>query len=83
MTSRQIFFSVSTLAFLTTAAGAADMPVKAPRVFEQPQQVMGYVELYGGGARVKEVDTFCNPGCFTNSNTRDGWALGGAGRATW
>ena len=60
-------------------AGAADMPVKSPRVVEQPQQVSGYVELYGGWARFKETD--CGVPCRTE--TANGWALGGAGRATW
>ena len=74
----KMLLSVSTLAALTITANAADMPVKAPRVVEQPQQVMGYVELYGGWARVK--DTPC-VGCDTD--TANGWVLGGAGRATW
>ncbi|HZO46402.1 MAG TPA: hypothetical protein VFB68_10945 [Xanthobacteraceae bacterium] len=62
-------------------AAAADMPVKAQRVVEQPQQVSGYVELYGGWARTKE--TICGTiTCFTD-DPANGWALGGAGRATW
>jgi hypothetical protein len=80
----KVLFSVSALAALTMTASAADMPVKAPRVVEQPQQVMGYVELYGGWARVKEDFTSCSiNGCGTSSDTQNGWALGGAGRATW
>jgi len=68
---------------MTMTAGAADMPVKAPRVVEQPQQVSGYVELYGGWARTKESFTDCDPLCDSFSSTASGWALGGAGRATW
>ncbi len=64
-------------------AGAADMPVKSPRVVEQPQQVSGYVELYGGWARTKQAYTDCDPVCDSGGDTANGWALGGAGRATW
>jgi hypothetical protein len=78
-----MLLSVSALAALTMTAGAADMPVKSPRVVEQPQQVSGYVELYGGWARLKLSSTFCDPGCDPFSNSTNGWALGGAGRATW
>jgi hypothetical protein len=83
MIFRQTLLSVSALAILTVAAGAADMPAKAPRLVEQPQQVSGYVELYGGWARAKEDETFCTPVCFSDSDSVNGWALGGAGRATW
>jgi hypothetical protein len=79
----KILLSVSALAALTITASAADMPVKAPRVFEQPQQVMGYVEIYGGWARTKETITQCFGPCDTDSRSESGWALGGAGRATW
>ncbi len=64
-------------------AGAADMPVKAPRVVEQPQQVSGYVELYGGWARTRSAKPSASRGCFIDDDTANGWALGGAGRATW
>jgi hypothetical protein len=75
---KQISLAVSALAALTMTASAADMPVKSPRLVEQPQQVSGYVELYGGWARVKDTP------CLTcDTNTANGWALGGAGRATW
>jgi hypothetical protein len=84
---KQTFLAVSALAALTVTAGAADMPAKAPRVVERPQQVSGYVELYGGWARTKEAETECPGGgvvCFLDGETRaNGWALGGAGRATW
>jgi hypothetical protein len=84
MTSKQILLAVSALAALTMTANAADMPVKAPpRLVEQPPQVMGYVELYGGWARTKDSFTFCEPECFSSSNTASGWALGGAGRVTY
>jgi hypothetical protein len=84
MISRQVLFSVSALAFLATTASAADMPAKAPRLVEQPQQVSGYVELYGGWARTKHAFAECNlPDCDSGSNSASGWALGGAGRATW
>jgi hypothetical protein len=83
MILRQTLLSVSALAALTVTAGAADMPVKSPRVVEQPQQVSGYVELYGGWARTKTVNTQCAPTCFDFGDTASGWALGGAGRATW
>jgi hypothetical protein len=69
---------------MTMAASAADMPVKAPRVVEQPQRVSGYVELYGGWARTKATETDCfGAVCFFDEERSNGWALGGAGRATW
>jgi hypothetical protein len=85
MIFKQTLLSVSALAMLTTAAAAADMPVKASRVVEQPQQVSGYVELYGGWARTKYSETDCDIGgaCDPFSFSANGWALGGAGRATW
>ena len=83
MILKQTLLTVSALAALTMTAGAADMPVKSPRVVEQPQQVSGYVELYGGWARTKVVNTQCAPTCFDFGDTASGWALGGAGRATW
>jgi hypothetical protein len=83
MILRQLVFAISAFALFTTGASAADMPVKAPRVVEQPPQVMGYVEVYGGWARTKRDDTECFPECFTFSEKTSGWALGGAGRATW
>jgi hypothetical protein len=78
-------FSIAALAALTVTASAADMPVKAPRVVDPPQQVSGYVELYGGWARTKFDNTFCQVGfpCSSFSDTQNGWVLGGAGRATW
>jgi hypothetical protein len=81
MILKQALLSISALAALTMTASAADMPVKSPRVVEQPQQVSGYVELYGGWARIKE--TFCGVPCVSFTDTANGWALGGAGRATW
>jgi hypothetical protein len=79
--------SVSALATLTVAAGAADMPAKAPRLVEQPQQVSGYVELYGGWARTRQTEIECPGGggaCVPDGDTRaNGWVLGGAGRVTY
>jgi hypothetical protein len=86
MILRQALLSLSALAALTIGASAADMPMKAPRaVVEQPQPVSGYVELYGGWARTKFALTDCESGdpCEFFSNSANGWALGGAGRATW
>jgi hypothetical protein len=85
MIFKQTLLSVSALAALTMTASAADMPVKAPRVVEQPQQVSGYVELYGGWARTKLTNTDCFGGLcvFDFEERANGWALGGAGRATW
>jgi hypothetical protein len=83
MILRKTLLSVSALAALTMTAGAADMPVKSPRVVEQPQQVSGYVELYGGWARTRHTETTCFPGCDVDTTRANGWALGGAGRATW
>jgi hypothetical protein len=82
---KQLSLAVSALAMLTVTAGAADMPTKAPRLVEQPQKVSGYVELYGGWARSKMTETECFGGaCFLDFEQRaNGWALGGAGRATW
>jgi hypothetical protein len=45
--------------------------------------VSGYVELYGGWARAEVDQTFCTSTCGSGSFTANGWALGGAGRATW
>jgi hypothetical protein len=86
MILKQALLSVATLAMLAVTADAADMPVKAPRVVEQPQQVSGYVELYGGWARAKESFTECDIGgldCFSGSGSANGWTLGGAGRVTY
>jgi len=85
MIFRKALSSVSALAALTMTAAAADMPVKSPRLVEQPQQVSGYVELYGGWARTKLTETDCFGGaCALDFEQRsNGWALGGAGRATW
>jgi hypothetical protein len=84
MIFRQSLLSISMLALLTTAASAADMPMKAPRaVVEQPQPVSGYVELYGGWARTKFVDTSCGSVCDTDEFRANGWVLGGAGRVTY
>ena len=83
MIFKQTLLSVSALAVLTMAAGAADMPTKAPRLVEPAPQVSGYVELYGGWARTKLTDTVCVGLCDTDSFSASGWALGGAGRATY
>ena len=85
MIFKQSILAVSALAVMTMTAGAADMPVKAPRVVEQPQQVSGYVEIYGGWARTRISETECFIGgpCFFDNERANGWALGGAGRATW
>lgn len=77
---------VSAFVVIATAAGAADMAVyrKAPPPEAQPQAT-GYVELYTGWAETKLADTFCVIGfqCSSFSDKNDGWALGGAGRATY
>ena len=65
MMLKQSFLAVSALAALTVTAGAADMPVKAPRVADPVPQLSGYVELYGGAGRIKFESTFCDPGCTT------------------
>jgi hypothetical protein len=84
MILRQTLFLLSAAALLTGSASAADMPLKAPAVVEQPQQVSGYVELYGGWSRVTTDFTTCfNGTCLSSNNETRGWALGGAGRATW
>jgi hypothetical protein len=83
MMFKQTILAVSALAATTMIAGAADMPAKAPRLVEQPQQVSGYVELYGGAGRLKLVDTFCDPGCDVDELRVNGWSLGGAGRVNW
>jgi hypothetical protein len=87
MTLKQMFLSVSALAVLVTGAGAADMPMKAPRLVEQsPQQVSGYVEIYGGWARTKQSFVGCDlpgPDCESSSASVSGWTLGGAGRVTY
>jgi hypothetical protein len=84
MILKQALFLFSAAAMLTGSASAADMPLKAPAVVEQPQQVSGYVELYGGWSRVNTDQTFCISGiCGSSSDETRGWVLGGAGRATW
>src|SRR5262245_21578410 len=83
MILRQVVLAASALTAMTLAANAADMPVKAPRVVEQPQPVSGYVALYGGWARSEFSFTSCNPGCFGESRSTNGWTLGGAGRVTY
>ena len=82
MIVKQTLLAVSSLAVMTITAGAADMPAKAPRPDPLPQ-VSGYVELYGGWARTKQAFAECDPGCTSGGSTANGWALGGAGRATW
>jgi hypothetical protein len=84
MILKQTLFLLSAAAMLTGSASAADMPLKAPAVVEQPQRVSGYVELYGGWARLNTDSTSCFNGiCGSSSDETRGWALGGAGRATW
>lgn len=83
MMLRQTYLAASVLAALTVTAGAADMPVKAPRVVDPVPQLSGYVELYGGAGRTKFENTFCDPGCFSDAFRVNDWSLGGAGRATY
>jgi len=83
MMLKQCLLAVSALAALTVAAGAADMPVKAPRVADPVPQLSGYVELYGGGGRTKYDATLCDPGCDSDSLSLNNWSLGGAGRVTY
>jgi hypothetical protein len=83
MILKQALFLLSAAAMLTGSASAADFPVKAPAAVEQPRQVSGYVELYGGWSRVNTDETFCTPTCASVSDQANGWVLGGAGRATW
>jgi hypothetical protein len=85
MTLIRLLTSAATLVVATAGiAQAADMPTKAPRLVEQPQQVSGYVELYGGWARTKLSFTDCDIfGCFSDSGSANGWTLGGAGRVTY
>jgi hypothetical protein len=83
MMLKKSFLAVSALAALTVTANAADMPAKAPRLVEQPQQVSGYVELYGGGGRTTNDIILCSPGCVTASFRANDWSLGGAGRVTY
>jgi hypothetical protein len=49
------------------------------------QQATGYVEVYGGWARTRFTDTFCETGdgCGTDVDRFNGWALGGAGRGNY
>jgi hypothetical protein len=85
MIFKQALLSVSALAVMTMAAGAADMPTKAPVAPAVVQQATGYVEVYGGWASTRFRDTFCEVGvgCGTDSETFRGWALGGAGRGNY
>lgn len=74
------------LAVLSSAVSAADMEGyrKAPQ--QPPSQATGYVELYTGWSRATVDSFFCNisPPCNAPLHARvDGWALGGAGRATY
>jgi hypothetical protein len=76
---------VVALTVLSTTASAADMqPVlKAPAAVDQ--QATGYVEVYSGFANTKLNATLCDlgDGCETQSNSTNGWALGGAGRGNY
>ena len=85
MLLKQTFLSVSALAMLTTAAAAADMPVKAPAPLPVVQQATGYVEVYGGWARTQfHGNVLRGRWCvFHQSETIRGWALGGAGRGNY
>lgn len=82
LTGAAIFAVAASIA--TTAAHAADMPVKAPAAVPVAEPLAsGYVEVYGGWASTRFRHTICNPGpaCFPDNWDFDGWALGGAGRA--
>lgn len=83
MILKQGVLATSVLAAVATAASAADMPAKAPRIAEQRPQVSGYVELYGGWARTKSTREFCGTTCSTDNESANGWVLGGAGRVTY
>jgi hypothetical protein len=85
MIFKQTLLAVSALGMLTTAAAAADMPVKAPAPLPAVQQATGYVEVYGGWASTRIRDTFCEVGveCETDSERFRGWVLGGAGRGNY
>ena len=83
---RNTIAAATILAITTVAAQAADIAVKA-RPAPPPiiPQATGYVEVYGGGARTTESDTFCvaGGGCDSFSARFNGIVLGGAGRATY
>jgi hypothetical protein len=76
MTFRKTCAGAFALFALTSAGQAADMqPVlKAPGAVEQ--QATGYVEVYTGWARTKVEDKY-------DSESFNGWALGGAGRGNY
>ena len=83
---RNTIAMAAALAISAVAAQAADMAVKAPPA-PPPfiPQATGYVEVYGGGARTTESETFClvGDGCDFFSARFNGIVLGGAGRATY
>jgi len=81
---KRFVIAISVLAFGTTCAAAADLPVKAPAVAPVlPPQASGYVEAYTGGSWLD--DTVAASPFFTIPGTTrfDGWPIGGAGRGNW
>jgi hypothetical protein len=64
--------AIVAIALSSTAAGAADLYVKAPPM-PAPQTASGYVEMYTGWDRI-EAD---------EGGSLSGWALGGAGRGNY
>ncbi|HWX29001.1 MAG TPA: tail fiber domain-containing protein [Steroidobacteraceae bacterium] len=81
---KRIALAISVLTVSTMAAGAADLPVKAPAV--QPAltpQASGYIEVYTGGSWLEDTIA-ANALFFTPGATKfNGWPIGGAGRGNW
>src|ERR1700681_3238841 len=81
---KRLALAISVVTVSTMAAGAADLPVKAPAVQPVlPPQASGYIEVYTGGSWLEDTIA-ANSLFFTPGTTKfSGWPIGGAGRGNW
>jgi hypothetical protein len=79
MTAKRATIAIAAFALSSTAAGAADLYVKAAPM-QAPQTASGYVEMYTGWDRTR----FSDEGSESlGPDSLSGWALGGAGRGNY
>jgi hypothetical protein len=79
MATKLTTIAIAAFALSSTAAGAADLYVKAPPM-PAPQTASGYVELYTGWDRTR----FSDEGSESlGPDSESGWILGGAGRGNY
>jgi hypothetical protein len=78
MTSKLTTAAIAAFALSSTAAGAADLYVKA-QPMPAPQTASGYVELYTGWDRIRST----SGGSESETESLSGWTLGGAGRGNY